>query len=99
MLMRVRERNNEVEIELSRLGGRHHVVLATLSGQGLEGEQALDRAKLESLCVRARADAMNVRLRAKHGESLDVSQLYRSLRRALLETARAPLVPTLAGEG
>jgi hypothetical protein len=97
MLMRVRERNNEVEIELSRLGGRQHVVLATLSGQGLHGERPFDRAKLASMSVRARADAMNVRLRPKHGESLDVTQLYRSLRRALFEHARAPFGPTLAG--
>lgn len=97
MLMRVRERNDEVEIELRRLGGRHHVVLATLSGESLDGASPFDRAKLESLSVRARADAMNVRLRAKRGETLDVSELYRSLRRALFEKASPPLGGTLAG--
>jgi hypothetical protein len=84
MLMRMRERNNEVEIQFSRLGGRQQAVLVALSGATGRGE-AIDRAKLESLSVRARADAMHVRLRAKSGECLDLTQLYRGLRRALFE--------------
>lgn len=97
MLMRVRERNNEVEIQFNGLGRRHHVVLAALSGtHPVDGEQLFDRAKLESLSVRARADAMNIRLRAKHGESFDVTQLYRSLRRALVEGDRGLLSVPLA---
>jgi hypothetical protein len=98
MLMRVRERNNEVEIQFYGLGRRHHVVLGALSGsQPIDGEQPFDRAKLESLSVHARADTMNIRLRAKHGESFDVTQLYRSLRRALVEGDRGLLSAPLAG--
>ncbi len=98
MLMRVRERNNEVEIQFNGLGRRHHVVLGALSGtQPIDGEQPFDRAKLESLSVRARADTMHIRLRAKHGESFDVTQLYRSLRRALVEGDRGLLSAPLAG--
>ena len=94
MLMRVRERNNEVEIQFTGLGRRHHVVLAALSGtETFEGEALFDRAKLESMSVRARADATNIRLRAKHGETFDVTQLYRSLRRALVEGPRAAIAP------
>jgi hypothetical protein len=40
---------------------------------------------------------MNIRLRAKHGESFDVTQLYRSLRRALVEGDRGLLSAPLAG--
>ena len=92
MLMRVRERNNEVEILFTGLGGRQHAVLVALSGSGGDSAPVLDRTKLESLSVRARADGMNVRLRAKSGETLDVSQLYRSLRRALVESGRSAFV-------
>jgi hypothetical protein len=40
---------------------------------------------------------MNIRLRAKQGESFDVTQLYRSLRRALVEGDRGPMGVSLAG--
>lgn len=96
MLMRVRERNNEVEIQFSGLGGRQHAVLAAFSGSADGDERLFDRAKLESLKVRARADAMNIRLRAKSGETFDVSHLYRSLRRALVEGERTAFA-SLAG--
>jgi len=93
MLMRVRERDNEVEIQFTGLGGRQHAVLVALSGTGGDSTPPVfDRSKLESLSVRARADGMNVRLRAKSGESFDVSQLYRGLRRALVESGRTAFV-------
>ncbi|HTN50098.1 MAG TPA: hypothetical protein VMK32_11760 [Burkholderiaceae bacterium] len=88
MLMRVRERDNEVEIQLSRLAGRHHAVLEVLSGSTAASEPTFERDKLESLSVRARTDAMHVRLRARSGEQFDVGQLYRCLRRALVERQR-----------
>ena len=88
MQMRMRERNNEVEIQFSGLGGRQQAVLEALSGSVEHGEPTLDHAKVESLSVRARADAMHVRLRAKSGECLDLTHLYRGLRRALLENGR-----------
>jgi hypothetical protein len=96
MLMRVRERNNEVEIQLSGLGGRQHAVMVALSGSGTNDEM-VDRSKLETLSVRSRADAMNVRLRAKTGEKLDVTHLYRCLRRVLVETGRSPFNASAAG--
>lgn len=97
MQMRVTERNNEVEIRFHGLGVRQVAVLAALSGTQ-DGEAPLvDRSKLESMSVRSRADAMLIRLRAKSGEPLDVTQLYRSLRRALVENGRAVLAAQLAG--
>jgi hypothetical protein len=90
MLMRVREHNDEVEIQFSGLGGRQHAVLAAF-GSAPDAPAVVDRSKLASLSVRARADAMHVRLRARSGETLDVTELYRALRRALVERSRAPL--------
>lgn len=80
MQMRIRERNNTIEIQLSRLAGRQQVVLEALAGS--EGA-VVDRSKLESMSLRARADAMEVCLRARSGERLDPSEIYRCLRRAL----------------
>ncbi len=97
MQMRVTERNNEVEIRFHGLGVRHAAVLAALSGTQAGDEPLLDRSKLESLSVRSRADAMLIRLRAKSGEPLDVTQLYRSLRRTLVENGRAALGVPVAG--
>ena len=88
MQMRVRERNNEVEIQLSRLAGRQGAVLEVLSGSTAASEPTFEREKMELLSVRARADAMHVRLRARSGEHFDVTQLYRCLRRALVERQR-----------
>lgn len=95
MQMRVRERNNEVEIHFSGLAGRQHAVLAAFSPDNT-GERPVDHAKLESLSLRARADAMHIRLRAKSGESFDVSDLYRCLRRALIEGQRVAFAAPLA---
>lgn len=93
MQMRVRERNNVVEIQLSRLAGRQQAVLEALGGSdGAIG----DRSKLESMSLRARADAMNVCLHAKAGERLDTSEIYRCLRRALFGSGSA-FLPTVTG--
>jgi len=94
MLMRVRERNNVIEIQLTRLNGRQQVVVEVL---GREDDTAIDRSKLESMSLRARADAMDVRLRAKAGERLDPIEIYRSLRRALC-AGRPPFIAPIGDE-
>ena len=86
MQMRIRERNNTIEIQLSRLAGRQQVVLQALGGA--EGA-VVDRSKLESMSLRARADAMEVCLRAKTDERLDPSEIYRCLRQALFGASPA----------
>jgi hypothetical protein len=40
---------------------------------------------------------MQVHLRASDGEQLDVQEIYRCLRRALIERARTVLVPRAIG--
>ena len=52
MQMRVRERNNEVEIQLSRLAGRQRAVLEVLSGSTAASEPTFEREKMELLSVR-----------------------------------------------
>lgn len=89
MRMRVSERQNEVRIELSRVAGRQDSVLAALTAcqksctcaGGLGASSA-------ALSVRARGDELQVRLRPAEGQQLDVGEIYRCLRRTLVEQAR-----------
>lgn len=90
MRMRVSERQNEVRIELSRVAGRQDSVLAALSAcqrsctctGGLGAPSA-------AVSVRARGnDELQVRLRPVEGQTLDVGEIYRCLRRALVEGER-----------
>ena len=86
MRMRVSERQNEVRIELSRVAGRQGSVLAALTAcrttctctGGLGASSA-------ALSVRARGDALQVSLRPAEGQQLDVGEIYRCLRRNLIE--------------
>ena len=90
MRMRVSERQNEVRIELSRVAGRQGSVLAALTacqrtctcsgGLGAPGA---------ALSVRARGDELKVSLRPTQGQQLDVGEIYRCLRRNLVEQAHA----------
>ena len=96
MRMRVCERQNEVQIELSRVAGRQGSVLAALTAcqhscrcVGGLGTSAA------ALSVHARGDDMRVRLRPAQGQQLDVGEIYRCLRRALVERER-PLASVAA---
>ncbi len=90
MRMRVCERQNEVRIELSRVAGRQGSVLAALTAcqktcsctGGLGSSSA-------AVSVRARGDELQVRLRPAQGQQLDVGEIYRCLRRNLVEHAGA----------
>ena len=95
MLMRVRERANEVQIELSGVAGRQESVLAALDAcqRCIAGVGTTPA----SVRVRARADGMQVRLQPSDGERLDVQAIYRCLRRALIERTRTVLAPRAVG--
>lgn len=84
MRMRVCERQNEVRIELSRVAGRQGIVLAALTALCVGGMGAPSSA----VSVRARGDEMQVSLRPVAGQTLDVFEIYRCLRRALVERER-----------
>jgi hypothetical protein len=96
MRMRVSERQNEVRIELSRVAGRQDSVLAALTAcrasctctGGLGAASA-------ALSVRARGDELQVSLKPPAGQQLDVGEIYRCLRRNLIEHAQ-PLAGTPA---
>ena len=91
MLMRVRERQNEVQIELTGVAGRQESVLAALDA--CQRCIAVVGSAPASVSVRARSDGMQVRLRPSDGQQLDVQEIYRCLRRALVERTRVVLAP------
>ena len=88
MRMRVSERQNEVRIELSRVAGRQDSVLAALTAcqKSCSCTGGLGAASA-ALSVRARGDELQVRLRPAEGQQLDVGEIYRCLRRTLVEHA------------
>jgi hypothetical protein len=89
MRMQVSERQDEVRIELSRVAGRQDSVLAALTAcqRSCTCLGGLGEASA-AVSVRARSDAMRVSLRPAHGQPLDVGEIYRCLRRALVERER-----------
>jgi hypothetical protein len=88
MRMRVSERQDEVRIELSRVAGRQGSVLAALTAcqKSCTCNGGLGAASA-ALSVRARGDELQVSLRPAQGQRLDVSEIYRCLRRNLVEHA------------
>lgn len=88
MRMRVCERQNEVRIELTRVAGRQDSVLAALTAcqKSCTCVGGLGSASA-ALSVRARGDELQVSLRPAQGQQLDVGEIYRCLRRTLVEHA------------
>lgn len=92
MLMRVRERGDEVHIELSGVAGRQQRVLEALTecqrGACSGGhEQPLNRADVS---VRAGANDMHIRLKGREGLRFEALTIYRCLRQALIERPADP---------
>lgn len=85
MLMRVRERGDEVHIELSGLAGRQQRVLQALSEcrRDALGADGVDMAT--DVSVRVRYDDMRICLRGRTGLRFEAGTIYRCLRQALLE--------------
>jgi hypothetical protein len=87
--MQVSEHGEEVLIELFGVAGRHQRILQALTegpfpiGRGLGlGDAPLQTADIS---VRAAADEMRIRLRARAGNMLEALAIYRYLRHELVE--------------
>lgn len=93
MLMRVVERQNAVRIELTGIAGRQESVLAALTECQRTGTGG---SAVASLSVRAQTDRMHVCLRPSDGQRLDVAEIYRYLRHALVERGREMLARGVA---
>lgn len=93
MLMRVRERGDEVHVELSGLAGRQQRVLQALSDcrRDALGNDSTDLASAVS--VRASYDDMRICLKGRGGLRFEASTIYRCLRQALFEQPIHPAAP------
>lgn len=97
MLMRVRERGDEVHIELTGVAGRQQRVLKALSECRRDAggaDQPLDRADVS---VRAGANDMHIRLKGRDGLRFEAMTIYRCLRQALIERPADPPGAIVAG--
>lgn len=97
MLMRVRERGDEVHIELTGVAGRQQRVLEALSEcrrDASGADQPLDRADVS---VRAGANDMHICLRRRDGLRFEPMTIYRCLRQALIERRVDPPGAIAAG--
>lgn len=89
MMLRVRERGDDVHIELDGVAGRQQVVLQALAEcrqlQGTRDAQAI----LTEVNVRSGANAMRICLKGKDGFRYETQAIYQCLRSALLNRLRA----------
>ena len=85
MKMQVSEQGDEVLIEMLGVAGRHQRILqALVNGPSIQGE---DGAALSAadVSVRAGADEMHIRLKARAGHRFSALSVYRHLRHILIE--------------
>jgi hypothetical protein len=86
MMMRVRERGDELLIELSGLAGRQQRVLQALTEcQRVCADTEGGSPSAADVSVRAGSDAMRIRMRSGHGHRFEASRIYQCLRRVLIE--------------
>jgi hypothetical protein len=86
MFMRVRERGDEIQIELTGVAGRHEQILRAVFACRQSAVQPGATHLLPQVSVKARSNAMRISLRAAHGGQMEPDTVYRSLRQALFST-------------
>jgi hypothetical protein len=94
MMLRVRERGDEVHIEVDRLAGRQQRVLQAVTECRLRAGGTVGPGSAPAdVKVRAGADMMRIRLKGRDGLRFEASSIYRCLREVLVER------PLQAGAG
>ncbi len=89
MMLRVRERGDELLIEVTGVAGRQQRVLQALSEcqrVGADGEPAAPG----QVSVRAGANDMRIRLRSNGAFRFEATRIYSCLREALIERPATP---------
>lgn len=85
MRLRVRERGEEVHVDVDGVAGRQQRVLQALNEcQHLASCNPLT-STLGDLSIRAGADRMRIRIKARDGLHLEAASIYRCLRNALID--------------
>jgi hypothetical protein len=89
MLMRVCERGNEIQIELTGVAGRHEQVLRAVFACRQSVARPGDAQPLPQVSVKTRSNAMRISLRWVQGGQMEPDTVYRSLRQALFSAQPA----------
>jgi len=85
MLLRVRERGDEVHVEVDGVAGRQQrVLLALAECQRLASATSPLPSNLSDVSIRAGADRMRIRLKGRAGLHFEAEAIYRCLREALV---------------
>jgi hypothetical protein len=96
MMLRVRERGDEVLIDLDGVAGRQQIVLQALTEcrqiRASESEPHL----VTDVSVRAGANAMRISLKGRAGLRYETQAIYQCLRSALLNRLSAPAAAAAA---
>ncbi len=97
MLMRVRERGDEVLVELTGVAGRQQRVLKALNECRRSAGCADRPLDLADISVRAGSNDMHIRLKGRDGVRFEAMAIYRCLRQALIERPAGPPDAVAAG--
>jgi hypothetical protein len=98
MLMRVREKGDEIHIELSGVAGRQQSVLRALTEcRHAAGAPLSGRGPVSEVSVRAGANDMRIRLKGNAGLHFEARAIYHALRRALFDRPRVGEQTAVAG--
>lgn len=95
MRMRVSEQGDEVLIELLGIAGRHQQILQALTDGHLAASTAAGDPALAArdVSVRAGADEMHIRLKARAGHHFEALSVYHYLRHRLIEGSLPSAAP------
>jgi len=94
MKLRVRERGDEVHVDVDGVAGRQQrVLLALTECQRLAGHPL--PSGLSDVSIRAGADTMRIRLKGRDGLRFEAAAIYQCLREALIDrrSAQDPATP------
>lgn len=89
MMLRVRERGDEVHVDIDRLAGRQQRVLLALSECQRQAAGLSMSCAASAVTVRAGTDAMHIRLKGHDGLRFEATVIYRCLRDALVGAERS----------
>ena len=86
MKLRVRERGDEVHVEVDGVAGRQQRVLEALTEcRRRAGGECRLQSGMSDVAIRAGTDSMRIRFKGRAGLSFEAAVVYQCLREALVE--------------
>jgi hypothetical protein len=86
MMLRVRERGDEVQVDVDGVAGHQQRVLVALSECQRRACLGLEQpSRPEEVSIRSGSDRMRIRLKGREGHRFEAAAIYACLRAALVE--------------